>query len=65
MILKQCLRNCLYGQRLGLQNNAGGIFVEYQIVRLMDKPEMKEQMANWFSEKWSVPLQAYLDRMWP
>ena len=55
----------MYGQRLGLQNNAGGIFVEYQIVRLMDKPEMKEQMANWFSEKWSVPLQAYLDRMWP
>ena len=37
--------------------------MEYQIVRLMDKPEMKEQMANWFSEKWSVPLQAYLDSM--
>ena len=37
--------------------------MEYQIIRLMDKPEMKEQMANWFSEKWSVPLQAYLDSM--
>ena len=37
--------------------------MEYQIVRLMDKPEMKEQMANWFREKWSVPLQAYLDSM--
>ena len=35
----------------------------YQIVRLIDKPEMKEKMANWFSEKWSVPLQAYLDSM--
>ena len=46
-----------------MQNNDGGIFVEYQIVRLMDKPEMKEQMANWFSEKWSVPLQAYVARM--
>ena len=37
--------------------------MEYQIIRLIDKPEMKEQMANWFSEKWSVPLQAYLDSM--
>ena len=37
--------------------------MNYQIVRLIDKPEMKEQMALWFSEKWSVPLQAYLESM--
>ena len=37
--------------------------MSYQIVRLVDKPEMKEPMALWFSEKWSVPLQAYLDSM--
>ena len=37
--------------------------MNYQIIRLIDKPEMKEQMANWFSKKWSVPLQAYLDSM--
>ena len=37
--------------------------MKYQIVRLVDKPEMKEQMALWFSEKWSVPLQAYLESM--
>lgn len=37
--------------------------MKYQIIRLIDNPEMKEQMANWFSEKWSVPLQAYLDSM--
>ena len=37
--------------------------MKYQIVRLIDKPEMKEQMALWFSEKWSVPLQAYLESM--
>ena len=37
--------------------------MNYQIMRLIDKPEMKEQMANWFSKKWSVPLQAYLDSM--
>ncbi|MBR2042726.1 MAG: hypothetical protein IJ946_00115 [Clostridia bacterium] len=37
--------------------------MEYQIVRLIDRPEMKEQMAKWFCEKWNVPLQAYLDSM--
>ncbi len=37
--------------------------MKYQIVRLIDKPEMKEQMANWFHEKWSVPLDAYLASM--
>ena len=63
MILKKCLKNCLYGQKLGSQNSVGVIFMKYQIIRLIDKPEMKEKMANWFSEKWSVPLQAYLDSM--
>jgi len=37
--------------------------MDYQIIRLIDKPEMKEQMANWFHEKWSVPLDAYLESM--
>ena len=37
--------------------------MEYQIIRLIDRPEMKEQMAKWFHEKWNVPLQAYLDSM--
>ena len=37
--------------------------MEYQIIRLIDKPEMKEQMAKWFHEKWNVPLQAYLESM--
>ena len=37
--------------------------MKYQIIRLIDRPEMKEQMAKWFHEKWNVPLQAYLDSM--
>ena len=37
--------------------------MNYQIVRLIDKPEMKQQMAKWFHEKWGVPLEAYLESM--
>ncbi len=37
--------------------------MNYQIIRLIDKPEMKEQMADWFNEKWNVPLDAYLESM--
>ncbi len=37
--------------------------MDFYIIRLIDKPEMKEQMANWFHEKWSVPLEAYLESM--
>lgn len=37
--------------------------MEYRIVSLADKPEMKDQMADWFSKKWSVPLDAYIESM--
>lgn len=37
--------------------------MEYTIVRLADRPEMKEEMAYWFHEKWGVPLEAYLESM--
>ncbi len=37
--------------------------MNYQIIRLIDKPEMKEAMADWFHKKWSVPLTAYLESM--
>ena len=33
------------------------------IVRLSDRPEMKETMARWFHEKWGIPLNAYLESM--
>lgn len=37
--------------------------MNYQIIPLIDKPEMKQQMAKWFHEKWGVPLEAYLESM--
>lgn len=37
--------------------------MNYEIIRLIDKPEMKEQMAQWFHEKWQVPLTAYIESM--
>lgn len=37
--------------------------MEYQIIRLIDKPEIKEQAAQWFHEKWGVPVEAYIESM--
>lgn len=37
--------------------------MDYQIIRLIDKPEMKEQAAQWFQQKWNIPLKAYIDSM--
>lgn len=37
--------------------------MEYEIIRLTDKPEIKEQAARWFHEKWNVPLEAYTESM--
>ena len=33
--------------------------MQYKIIRLSDDPEIKDQAAQWFHEKWGVPLQAY------
>lgn len=37
--------------------------LEYEIVKLKDRPEMKEYAANWFHSKWGIPVEAYLDSM--
>ncbi len=37
--------------------------MDYEIIRLVDAPQLKEAMARWFHEKWSVPEKAYLDSM--
>ncbi len=34
-----------------------------EFFRLTDRPEMLEQMALWFHEKWGVPIEAYRDSM--
>lgn len=33
------------------------------IISLIDHPEMIDTMANWFHEKWGVPLEAYRESM--
>ena len=35
----------------------------YEIVRLIDRPQLKERAARWFHEKWGVPLEAYAESM--
>lgn len=37
--------------------------MEYKIIRLADRPEIKEQATQWFHEKWQIPLEAYLESM--
>ena len=37
--------------------------MDYKIIRLADQPGIKEQAAQWFHEKWGVPLAAYLESM--
>ena len=37
--------------------------MDYKIVRLIDRPELKEYAAQWFHEKWNIPHEAYLESM--
>lgn len=37
--------------------------MNYEIVRLTDRPEIKEQAACWFHDKWGIPLEAYRESM--
>ena len=34
-----------------------------KIIKISDKPELLQTAAKWFSEKWSVPLSAYIESM--
>jgi len=37
--------------------------MSYKIIKLTDKPEIEEQAAQWFHEKWDIPLEAYKESM--
>lgn len=37
--------------------------MRFDAVRLIDRPELMESAAQWFHEKWGVPLQAYQESM--
>jgi len=34
-----------------------------EIIRLVDRPELKERAAKWFHEKWGIPKEAYMESM--
>ena len=36
---------------------------EYSYITLRQKPELKEEAAAWFHDKWGVPQEAYLECM--
>ena len=37
--------------------------MKYTIIAIRDRQDLKETAADWFHQKWGVPLQAYLDSM--
>lgn len=37
--------------------------MKYDIIKLSDRPDMKETAARWFNEKWGIPLEAYITSM--
>lgn len=34
-----------------------------RIIRLIDRPGLKERAARWFHDKWGIPLEAYAESM--
>lgn len=37
--------------------------MNFEIVTITDRPQLKEQAAQWFHEKWNIPLELYLESM--
>lgn len=37
--------------------------MDYKIIRISERPELKEQAAQWFHEKWQIPTAAYEESM--
>ena len=37
--------------------------MKYKVIRLVDRPDLKERAARWFHEKWGIPLEAYAESM--
>ena len=35
----------------------------YEMIRLVDRPDLKERAAQWFHAKWGIPLEAYRESM--
>ena len=41
----------------------GTLMEKYQCITLREKPDIKKSAAEWFSSKWNVPTEAYLECM--
>ena len=37
--------------------------MQYEILKIQEHPALKQEAAQWFHEKWGIPLEAYLDSM--
>ena len=37
--------------------------MDYTIIKLNEKPELKNAAAEWFHEKWGIPYEAYYESM--
>lgn len=37
--------------------------MEYKIITIREHPELQRNAANWFHEKWKIPLEAYQESM--
>lgn len=37
--------------------------MNYEILRILDRPELKSDAVRWFHEKWGIPHEAYLESM--
>jgi len=35
--------------------------VTADLIKIQERPELKNYAANWFHEKWNIPLEAYLE----
>ena len=35
--------------------------MQYEIGKIQEQPECKQEAAQWFHEKWGIPLKAYID----
>ena len=37
--------------------------MNFDIIRITERPELKTAAAEWFREKWGIPYEAYLGSM--
>lgn len=46
-----------------IMHQTTGKHIDYTVIPLIKKPELKETAALWFHEKWGIPLEVYTESM--